>query len=330
MKKLTTFFAVLIIMTAMIMNVSAKKWRVNNVPGINANFSTLVAAYNGSSAGDTIYLEGTGIPYVPPDTIKKKLIIIGPGYFLSDNDSTQANKAPASIYIITFGRGSDGSVITGINITYIIYISDCSNITVQRNYIAQNVYFYNYRNNITNILIKQNFINGSIYQNSGTKAITNLFILNNYIQTVHLENVSTTPIIMNNVIYSNYYMYNAEYFNNINTYSGYVLAGGSNNNFYNNIFAAGGTDANGNKYGINMSNVFVGTPNSQDGQYRLKTGSPAKAAGYGGVDCGMFGNSQPYVLSGIPQVPHIFDAKVENAGSSGTGLPVRLKAKSLN
>jgi hypothetical protein len=42
----------------------------------------------------------------------------------------------------------------------------------------------------------------------------------------------------------------------------------------------------------------------------------------------MFGNNDPYILSGIPALPHIFDAKVENIGSSGTGLPVRLKAKS--
>jgi hypothetical protein len=135
---------------------------------------------------------------------------------------------------------------------------------------------------------------------------------------------------MNNTIYNQYTISNSEFYNNICEYPAYILATGINNHLYNNIFTIGSTNHDGNKFGIVMSDVFVGSPNSFDGYFRLKPLSPASGAGYGGVDCGMFGNTEHYVLSGIPALPHIYDAKVENSGSSGTGLPVHLKAKSLN
>ena len=38
----------------------------------------------------------------------------------------------------------------------------------------------------------------------------------------------------------------------------------------------------------------------------LKPNSPAKGAGSGGTDIGMFGGVNPYVLSGIPSVPTFY------------------------
>lgn len=325
MKKQVTFIAVLMLISALTTNSFGRKFRVNNTPGVNANYSTLLAAYTASITGDTLYLEGSGIPYVPPDTIKKKLIIIGPGYFLPENDSTQAFKTPASIYSITFGKGSDGSVLTGMNITYALCL-DASNLTIARNNVVTYLFLYNYYRIMNNIIIKQNYLN-SFTQASNVKTASNVFILNNIINTLDLENANSTYICMNNVILSSVYIWNSEFYNNILNYL-YLAINGGNNNIYNNIFAASGTNANGNKYNISMSTVFVGTPNSTDGQYRLKPACPASGAGYNGVDCGAFGNSDPYILSGIPALPHIFDAKVENTGSTNTGLPVHLKAKS--
>ena len=51
-----------------------------------------------------------------------------------------------------------------------------------------------------------------------------------------------------------------------------------------------------------MTTVFKYT-GSTDGRYKLKAGSPAIGYGVGGVDCGIYGGPEPYVLSGMPTVP---------------------------
>ena len=324
MKKQLTLLGLVLLISALTFNSSAKKWRVNNAPGISANYSTLVAAYNAAGTGDTLYLEGTAIPYIAPDTIKKKLVILGPGYFLADNDSTQANTAPANLSTIVFGRGSDGSVMSGVTVTGNCYITDASNLILSRNYFY-NLYIYNYLRTITNILIKQNYFNVYLIQPSNAKSAS-LTILNNILSYFEIDQTSSTVICMNNYMYRAIDISNSEFYNNV--VEGGIIESGSNNHQFNNIFAGAGTNANGNQYAVSMSNVFVGTPNSLDGKYHLKPASLAKGSGYNGVDIGPFGNNDPYILSGIPALPHIFDAKVENLGSAGTGLPVRLKVKS--
>ncbi|MCK4754754.1 MAG: right-handed parallel beta-helix repeat-containing protein, partial [Calditrichia bacterium] len=60
----------------------------------------------------------------------------------------------------------------------------------------------------------------------------------------------------------------------------------------------------------------------------LKNGSPAIGAGSGGTDCGAFGGLSPYILSGIPNLPHIYEADVPASASSESGLQVTIKVKS--
>ena len=69
----------------------------------------------------------------------------------------------------------------------------------------------------------------------------------------------------------------------------------------NTLFPAG----NGNKQNQVWENIFTLT-GSTDGQYSLKAGSPAIGAGIGGTNCGIFGSTTPYRLSGIPSVPTIY------------------------
>ena len=70
----------------------ANCWRLNNNPAINADFRTFAEAHDAAAAGDTIYVEGNGNEaHYGNIQISKKLIIIGPGYFLNENDSTYAN-----------------------------------------------------------------------------------------------------------------------------------------------------------------------------------------------------------------------------------------------
>ncbi len=81
-----------------------------------------------------------------------------------------------------------------------------------------------------------------------------------------------------------------------------------------------------------MANVFVDFNStlgySTDGKWQLKTGSPAIGAGVSGVNCGVFGGVTPYVLSGVPNLPHIYQAAIAGTAYSDAGLSCTIKIKS--
>ena len=92
---------------------SAKTWRVSNIDA-TANFSTLDAAIQGITAGDTLYLEGSNIGYSLSNPITKKVAIIGPGYWLADNPNTSVSKLEAYIYADGASIMANGTLIEGV------------------------------------------------------------------------------------------------------------------------------------------------------------------------------------------------------------------------
>ena len=73
-----------------------------------------------------------------------------------------------------------------------------------------------------------------------------------------------------------------------------------------------------------MADVYVlGTTGSLDSRLALKAGSPAIGAGLtvGAVvspNCGAYGATDPYILSGIPNIPSIYALTVPVSIPSGT------------
>ena len=343
MKRLTTIFLMLCFFSA-----SATSWRLNNNPAVDADFTTFQAAHDAASAGDTIYIEGTGDQnHYGNITISKKLIIIGPGFFLNENDSTYANPIFARFLSIYIQPTAAGTEIYGLYIntadanTNQIRIR-ASDVIVSRNFF----HFHPYNTirldaNVENVSITQNYAY-QIETASNSIVANNILISNNFIQNVIDLNSLSNAIISNNVIRA--YLTNVYYsqiknnimyenhggdflcVNNTGNYVAYNLAAGA--------LVSGGTYGPGNVGNVNMANVFVGYPTqgvfSTDGKWQLKAGSPAIGAGEGGIDCGMFGGPLPYVLSGLPAIPRIYEALVPTAGSTVSGLPVIIKAKSQN
>jgi hypothetical protein len=303
--------------------------RVNNNAGADPDYATLQAANDAASNGDTIYIEGSPTNYEGAD-ISKKLVIIGPGYFLTDNDSTQAYGIAATFSnAINFNAGSAGSIITGCKINNTINLS-VNDISV----IRCNVQTITNQEDVNNILILQNYID-NIYMATYYKT-TNSVISNNIIGHMSFSSTSGNLQIVNNVCTYNYGpgidAYNASIANNILTSTAYGIAVNTGNAINNNIFAGTGTNANGNQYNVAMANVFVdfsGSLNySDDAKWKLKTGSPAIGAGVSGVDCGAFGGPTPYVLSGVPNLPHIYEATIPGTAYSNLGLACTIKIKS--
>jgi hypothetical protein len=343
MKKLTAIFLMLCFFSA-----GATSWRLNNNPAVDADFTTFQAAHDAASAGDTIFVEGTGDQnHYGNITISKKLIIIGPGFFLNENDSTYANPIFARFLSIYIQPTAAGTEIYGLYINTVDANTNqlrirASDVIVSRNFF----HFHSYNTirldaNVENVSITQNYAY-QIETASNSIVANNILISNNYVYySINLNNLSSA-IISNNIIRVNIvnvfysqiknniiYEYHGGDFlsvNNTGNFVAYNLAAGA--------LVAGTTYGPGNVGNVNMANVFVGYPtqgsNSTDGRWMLKEGSPAIGAGEGGIDCGMFGGPLPYVLSGLPAIPRIYEAIVPSAGSTTSGLPVIIKAKSQN
>ncbi|MBN2697568.1 MAG: hypothetical protein JXR52_01975 [Bacteroidales bacterium] len=303
--------------------------RVNNEPAADADYTTIQAANDNASPGDTIYIEGSPSHYEGA-TIDKKLTLIGPGYFLADNDSTQANAFEARMEgVLDFAAGSMGSQVMGMILNH-VYIRDNEIVISRCN--LHIVYTYDDSNNI---LITQNYIDNNIQTILGK--LTNSIISNNIIKSQIYTNSSSYPLqITNNIVMgsgnnapvSSYY---STISNNIFT-SSVDLVKNTGNSIINNLYACDGTDANGNKYNIAMTSVFVDYNGnlgySQDEKFKLRNESPAIGAGVSGVDCGAFGGVSPYVLSGLPPLPHIYEATIPGTAYSDEGLSCTIKIKS--
>ncbi len=330
------------------LNASATSWRLNNNPTVDADFRTFAEAHDAASPGDTIYVEGTGLSshYGDRVSISKKLIVIGPGYFLEQNDSTYVSKLPAHFRSILIEAGAAGTELHGLHLEYGQYgdggiIIKASDITISGNYCAKGNDQIVITANIQNLIIKQNYVyrvtgNHSVH---GSGSVNNILIANNFIEDqIVLDNLSTA-IITNNVIrYGLTYVYNSQIKNNIIFSAGItdaLCSRNAGNNIAYNILAgaldSGGIYGPGNIGNVDMSTVFAGYPTqgsySADERWKLRTDGPAAEGGEAGIDCGMFGGPLAYVLSGLPPIPRIYEAVVPVAGSTVSGLPVIIKAK---
>ena len=359
MKQIITLLTILIILFTT--SINATVWRVNNRPNLDADFTTLQDAIDGASNGDTLYIGGSTTAY-GNGTFNKQLVVIGAGYWLAENATTQAYKEESQVGKLIFNVGSEGSIIEGLHISHgtgsfnLIEIN-INNITILKNYInCRNTYTYTIYGiriigNRTNIIIKQNWINTYVNNSWNTgygcsiffdNIPTNCFITNNFIRTygnvggIHtismgINHLTNDLIINNNVIWGSIVTYHTFLANNI-------LVSGSYNNSVddqttNNL--CDGTqfpDINNNQQNVDMSTVFMDYVGYIDNDYILKTGSPAIGAGINGGDCGVFSydyGTIPYVLSGLPQIPAIFEATV-SATVGTSSLPVNIKASSHN
>lgn len=332
MKKLTTLLAMVYLVLANT-GFTQNHWRVNNAPGIDADFTTVQAAFDAASANDIVYIEGTNLPYASA-ALNKPLTVIGPGYFLASNDSTQANLSSSIITDIILASGATGSYLAGLTISS-LYVRS-SNVIIERNNVNNICIGWN-STNVGNVVIRQNYV-AIINDNS---AYTSAIIQNNIVTSEISSSQYATWTITNNTIQSNQAfainVYNSSIKNNI-VKSNYPYGNSScinteptrNNNIRYNVcnkLASTQPEPPDNLWGVDMALVITGTGNNET-RFYLTEGSLAAGYGEDGVDCGAYGNITPYVLSGMPPVPHIYKATIPVSATNTGGLPVNVKIKS--
>jgi hypothetical protein len=172
----------------------AKIIRVNNNTGILGVYATLAAAVADAATGDTIHIEGSVTPYTGNVAINKKIVIIGPGYFLSSTAETQYNRETAKIDgNITFGAGSAGSALAGVehrtgtvaNQPYQVNTTSYAGnrVTIQTDSITVvscKLYYVEIdaAQNRSNLFILRCFFNPGVVATSGTGEVANLTVTN--------------------------------------------------------------------------------------------------------------------------------------------------------
>jgi len=352
---------------------NAKIWRVNNQS--NYDGSTLYGENFGGTAaypvfaqvdqavafgivndGDTIHVEGSTITYAF-STITKRLVIIGSGYFLTDNPKTSNNVLETKIARIVFNAGSENSQLIGMDVVSAgntfdrdVYIN-VNGITVKRCRVEGQIVF---GFPLSDVYIIQNFFpntvkNNAISGNGNTFFVppTDLVFNNNICQKTltwgtPIANPTTLwPILQcNNNVFDgpdnlatpNLAFSTSEFKNNIlmpiNAKVNIAASAGVVAYNIGTLSTQFGT-ADNNLVVPAITSLFV-TSTSTDGAYQVQSGSMANNNGSDGTDRGAFGGAATisrYTLSGLAAIPVIY--QITTPGATSTNLPVTISARTI-
>jgi len=316
MKKVI-LFTILAVASSLVGSVSAKSWRVNNLDA-SANFTTLDAAMAGVTVGDTIYLEGSPNDYTLSNAISKQVVIIGPGYFLDQNENTLVSKSPAmiasNVTILAKGTVLEGITIARTNTNLYIAADDVviRKCHLYRIYFSDNTASTNLE--IANTIITQSYIIDDITVGSNDYGKGGL-ISNNILGEYGLfRGLRNFDILFNTFTAANP--------------SAFATTGSSNCNIRNNIYrgnsvGSGTNNTYTNNYKASTAEFVAG--DSSDKKWQLIATSQGNTASSAGGQCGAFGSSSPYVLSGLANIPHIYDIEAPTSASAASGLSVTVK-----
>jgi hypothetical protein len=366
MKKVNLLTAMAFLAVTLFTNsVSARIWRVNNFSNYNTTLGQYGENYGGISsnpvfkevddaiqlgsvqAHDTLYLEGSPNPY-NGFTLTKSLVIVGAGYFLTENihvsSDMQSSKIGAYVDI-----QSDSTSILAIEYTPTSCLNiAANNVSIERCRINGTVCIASHLpTGYDNITIRANYFNSSgVTAPTSTAGLPNHIIINNNIFNGNLLIPNTGVVLAqcnNNVFNPSITsgtainISTAEFLNNIlknGTVNVNINSSISTNIAYN-ISATpnGAFGTSNNNITDSPANVFVTAGSvSTDGDFQLK---PAYATGNFGSDTtqrGAYGGAVPefrYTLSGLAPIPVIYNVYTSGAATSTQGLPVTIKARTI-
>lgn len=354
--------------------VYAKIWRINNKSNYNGstlwgdNFGGTAAypvfqlvnqavAFGIVNNGDTLHIEGSTQVY-DDVTITKRLVIIGSGFFLTDNPKTAITTLETKLPRISFNAGSEGSQVMGLRIVNDGNVADgyvyvnVNNITVKRCWIERAVRF---ETALSDVIIVQNFFPNSINSNclatNGNVFFippTDIIFNNNICQKTltwgnPLANPTTFwPLLQcrnnvfdgpDNLATPNLAFSTTEFANNIlmptNAVVNIVAPVGVIKNNIGTLPTQFGT-ADNNLVVPAITTLFVSST-STDGAYQIADGTVADNSGTDGTDRGAFGNSSivnRYTLSGLAPIPVLYEITTTGVADA-TGLPVTIKARTI-
>jgi hypothetical protein len=305
----------------------AKVWRVNNIPGITADFTTAQAAHDNLSvfAGDTLHLEPSTTSYGNL-TMTKKLTIISIGEFLGSNPGVQYSQVTGTLGSITVNNVNASGSVLHCNMDGNLSVSNTTSFRIERCKVDGQVYL----SATSNTTVLQNYLNYIIVTNSNNTIISNN-IISYYLQVQSTASATVT----NNVIFAvtaaaNQPMFNSSFQNNIlNKLGSFAF---TNSIVENNLAANASLPAgSNNQNNVNMTNVFVNPNGNTDAAFKLQTtiANPAAGAGVTGVDCGAYGGTAAFKPGLQPAIPAIYKLSAP-ATPAGNTMNITFSTRSNN
>ena len=298
--------------------------RVSNVPGSTAPFTTIEAAYDVASEGDTIMVDGSTQSY-GNIKISKRLVLIGPGYLLLENGiiDEAAPSAQVNITLTEDEKGTAaGTVVTGFHL--IMIRIDVDNCIVKRNYFkgSSSNSAINLRAN--NCVIHQNFIYN--YIDVMTSAGTGYYIVHPYQFTNNIVVKASKFIsgLANGYIAYNTFIPSAkkDKEEDYNCWRNVANSTIEHNIMPTTLVTYGSTSlTNDNEYSDNYIGVFDVDLTTLTTDKKIQAVELPMAEG----KYGAFAGDSPYVISGIPAAPVIEDLIVPTTVEAGSKMNVTIK-----
>lgn len=269
--------------------------------------------------------------------LDKPLKVYGPGYLITQNPTLgiQTIKQDAKIGTLTCTAACSGAEVKGFYMNRFVVdgvaglvlkgnyiehlgannesvISNSSAIIVQGNYFYIGlVGLYNKAlalgNSCTDILVQNNIFEGCC---NAWHTHYGLFMSQ--------SGGGSSIIFRHNISMLKNRFYYSEVYNNIfsNPNGGTAWNDGATNTATNNMVGIAG-------------NTFVQGTYSFDAKFQLAPGSPAIGAGVNGADLGAFGGPTPYKLSGVSDIPLIYELNVPAEAPPGS-IQVNIKVRAEN
>lgn len=330
------------------LSANATVWRVNNNGTTYVQysgqqvFSDLAYAISTVSNGDTLHIEASPTTYnTAPIHVNKKLVIIGPGYLFGGsggNSNLQANHNEAKIGPLFFDAGSEYSVYTGISQVGQLHVR-ANNITVKRNKFINDFLIDLPNGTISNLLFTQNYFADQEFLQPYNCSVISSLISNNIFKvgSFYLQGPFQGDITQNVFDYNgNIDFSGGQFYNNIIKTGNLIANSNDTNNVHHNVFHFAAPvflpTPNSNTFSFPAGNMFQ-TGGSTDGSMQINPLClPCLNNGAFGYETGIYGGAPgtEYKLSGVPEIPAIYQLYATPTIAQGDTIQVILKTRSNN
>lgn len=306
----------------------------NNVPSAG-QYATISSANNAASPGDTLYVMPSSVSYAAP-YISKRLTIIGTGWTPHGYDGFFIRNTTVDFHIY-FGSDSSGSILSGFRVSGYINISGASNITIDK----CNCYYITITNGTSpiegitvqncDLIYSQGYpirLDGSSSSRSQAFRFVNNILVSNYGDVI--DNDSTYDVYLNgNCYFINNTIITSTTSGNLSQVPPYD----GNAVVINNIMTC--SQQNSPSWNYNIYGIEALACVSAD--YHTVPGSVAIDAGHPNIafndldgtrnDCGAYGGPTPFVDSGIPGYPAIYEINGPGVATPNETIDIQIKAK---
>ena len=296
--------------------------RVSNVTNSGAPYATIPEAIEAATEGDTIMVDGSPNKYSETTgtsgnvTIDKRLVLMGPGYLLTQNGVQSNGDLTANISAaIKISEGGAGTIIQGFNITSSNpLIIQVPNVVITRCKVDSEVYI---TSSATNCVLHQNYFTyyvgntGNSYTAYNAQVTNNIFTHNNDTNYGILRGFYESTIA-----YNTFTKAGSGSFVPLNQLTGCTIEHNiffgseqslTNNTMVDNYWGDGDNPYKNCTTDLQMRDVDLGNLTNDI------------------VGRGAFSGDDPYVISGIPAGPVIQDITVPASVAQGSTLNVTIK-----